>query len=142
MKDPISSLRKDPEGLASRILARLEVTASVMSEAVPIDADLIRALADSIKMMQPSTFLNAVALMQERDPSPMRSSIVQGIVSMLEETVMGWDLMASQTRFLWKIFHEVRSQFVTPESDDNGTAQPPGYERFLNEIADRIPGII
>ncbi len=142
MKDPISSLRKDPEGLASRILARLEVNASVMSEAVPIAADLIRALADSIKMMQPSTFLNAVALMQERDPSPMRSSIVQGIVSMLEETVMGWDLMASQTRFLWKIFHEVRSQFVTPESDDNGTAQPPGYERFLNEIADRIPGII
>jgi two-component system, cell cycle sensor histidine kinase and response regulator CckA len=142
MKDPISSLRKDPEGLARHILARLAIDDSEMNEAVSPAADLVRALADSIKMMQPSTFLNAVAFMGEREPSPMSLSLVQGIVSMLEETVMEWDLIASQTRFLWSVFHEARLQFAAPGSDNGDMPGLPESEELLNDIAKRIPGII
>lgn len=105
---------------------------------MPVAADLIRALADSIKMMQPATFLNAVALKREKAPS-----LVDGFVSMLEETVMEWDMISRQTRFLWSVFHEARSQsVVAPGQNDNDAQQLPGSEQLMADIADRIPGII
>ncbi len=142
MKDPISTLRKDPEGLARHILEGLAIEHSPMNGAVPMAADLIRALADSIKMMEPATFLNSIDLWREKDPAANGPRVVQGIVSVLEETVMEWDLISRQTRFLWNLFHKARSQFITADEEEDETPEFPGPEKFLSDIADRIPGVI
>lgn len=142
MKDPISTLRKDSEGLARHILERLAIEPARMDEAVSLAADLIRALAETIKMMEPSTFLNSITLWREKDPAGKGPSIVHGVVLALEETVMEWDLMSRQARFLWNLFHKARSQFTTAAGNEGGASRAPGPEEFLADIADRIPGVI
>ena len=129
MKDPISTLRKDPEGLARHILEGLAIEHSPMNGAVPMAADLIRALADSIKMMEPATFLNSIDLWREKDPAANGPRVVQGIVSVLEETVMEWDLISRQTRFLWNLFHKARSQFITADEDEDATPEFSGTRK-------------
>ncbi len=142
MKDPITTLRKDPEGLARHILERLAIDPSRMDDTHPMAADLIRALAESIKMMEPATFLNSIGLWLEKDPAAGGPSIVNGVVSILEETVMEWDLISRQTRFLWNLFHTARKQFTTANEKEDNRSQISGSEKLLADIADRIPGVV
>ncbi len=140
MKDPISSLRKDPEGLARHILERLAIDHSLMDLAVSVAADLIRGLADSIKMMEPATFLNSISMWREERPAFNGSPIIQGIVSVLEETVMKWDLISRQTRFLWNLFHEARALLITADEKEDTISSISGSEKLLADIADITQG--
>ncbi len=142
MKDPISTLRKDPEGLARYILDTLVIEQSGKEGAVSMASDIILALADSIKMMEPATFLNSVTLWREKYPAANGSSIVGHIISRLEETLMEWDLVSLQTRFLWSLFRQAGSQLAEEMVEENGSSHIPGTEKVLSDIADRIPGVI